>query len=128
MENKHLDELFEDVNKVVRQTRSLYQDNFDAGIVDTITSDCDHLLNSYEKLLAFIEYEFESEYKVEREMGTETWNITQLEDLYADINNWKITDDLYLNESDTEWFQGLKNTFVRYLEYLINTLHGKSNV
>ena len=50
MQNKELDLLFEDINRVIRQVRDLQEENFEAGIVDSVTSNCEYLFGTYEEL------------------------------------------------------------------------------
>ena len=119
MQHKELNLLFECINAVIRQIRDLQNDNFEAGIVDSVTSNCDNLFTSYEKLLNEMEL---FDYKIEREINRNKWNITQLEDLYTDINNWKIPDDLELDEEDKSLLRLLIKSFKDNLENVLESL------
>lgn len=120
MQNKELDSLFEDINKVIRQIRNLQDDNFEAGIVDSVTSNCEYLFGTYEELLSCVEI---LDYKIEREVNKEKWNFVQLTDLYTNIEHWKIPDDLELDEEDRKWLKILIKNFKDDLENILESLH-----
>lgn len=120
MQNKELDTLFEYINEVVRQIRDLQDENFEAGIVDSVMSNCENLFNSYEVILDNMEI---IEYKVEREVDREKWNPVQLDDLYTDIKNWKLPDNLEIDEEDKRWLKITINNFADDLENILDSLY-----
>ena len=120
MQNKELDTLFEYINEVVRQIRDLQDENFEAGIVDSVMSNCENLFNSYEVILDTMEI---IEYKVEREVDREKWNTVQLDDLYTDIKNWKLPDNLEIDEEDKRWLKITINNFADDLEDILDSLY-----
>ena len=120
MQNKELDSLFEDINQVIRQIRDLQDENFEAGIVDSVVSNCEYLFESYETILDHMEI---IEYKVEREVNREKWNPVQLDDLYTDIKNWKLPDNLEIDEEDKKWLKIIINNFADDLENILDSLY-----
>lgn len=120
MQNKELDLLFENINKVIRQIRDLQEENFEAGIVDSVTSNCEYLFGTYEELLSCMET---LDYKIEREVNKEKWNFIQLKDLYTDLINWKMPNNLDLDEEDKKWLRILLKNFTDDVESLVNSLH-----
>ena len=120
MQNKELDVLFENINKIIRQIRDLQEENFEAGIVDSVTSNCEYLFGTYEELLSCMET---LDYKIEREVNKEKWNFIQLKDLYIDLINWKMPNDLDLDEEDKKWLRILLKNFTDDVESLVNSLH-----
>lgn len=121
MQNKELTLLFEDIiNKVIRQVRDLSEENFEIGIVDSTTSNCEYLFGTYEELLSCMET---LDYKIEREVNREKWNSIQLDDLYTDLIHWKMPNDLELDEEDKRWLRILLKNFIDDLENVINSLH-----
>ena len=121
MQNKELDSLFEDINKVIRQIRDLQDENFEAGIVDSVVSNCENLFSSYETILDTMEI---IEYKVEREVDREKWNPVQLDDLYTDIKNWKLPDNLEIDEENKRGLKIIINNFADDLEDILDSLYG----
>jgi len=120
MQNKELTLLFEDIiNKIIRQIRDLSNENFEAGIVDSTTSNCEYLFGTYEKLLSCMET---LDYKVEREVNKEKWNFVQLTDLYTDLVHWKMPNDLELDEEDQKWLRILLKNFTDDVENLLKSL------
>ena len=121
MQNKELTLLFEDIiNKVIRQVRDLSEENFEIGIVDSTTSNCEYLFGTYEELLSCMET---LDYKIEREVNREKWNSIQLDDLYTDLIHWKMPNDLELDEEDKRWLRIFLKNFIDDLENVINSLH-----
>lgn len=121
MQNNELTLLFEDIiNKVIRQVRDLSEENFEIGIVDSTTSNCEYLFGTYEELLSCMET---LDYKIEREVNREKWNSVQLDDLYTDLIHWKMPNDLELDEEDKRWLRILLKNFTDDLENVINSLH-----
>jgi len=120
MQNKELTLLFEDIiNKIIRQIRDLSNENFEAGIVDSTTSNCEYLFGTYEELLSCMET---LDYKVEREVNKEKWNFVQLTDLYTDLVHWKMPNDLELDEEDQKWLRILLKNFTDDVENLLKSL------
>lgn len=120
MQNKELDLLFEDINRVIRQVRDLQEENFEAGIVDSVTSNCEYLFGTYEELLSCMET---LDYKIEREVNKEKWNFVQLTDLYTDLVHWKMPNNLELDEEDQKWLRILLKNFADDVENLLKSLH-----
>ena len=120
MQNKELDLLFEDINRVIRQIRDLQEENFEAGIVDSVTSNCEYLFGTYEELLSCMET---LDYKIEREVNKEKWNFVQLTDLYTDLVHWKMPNNLELDEEDQKWLRILLKNFADDVENLLKSLH-----
>lgn len=121
MQNKELTLLFEDIiNKIIRQIRDLSNENFEAGIVDSTTSNCEYLFGTYEELLSCMET---LDYKIEREVNKEKWNFVQLTDLYTDLVHWKMPNDLELDEEDQKWLRILLKNFADDVENLLKSLH-----
>lgn len=121
MQNKELTLLFEDIiNKIIRQIRDLQEENFEAGIVDSVTSNCEYLFGTYEELLSCMET---LDYKIEREVNKEKWNFVQLTDLYTDLVHWKMPNDLELDEEDQKWLRILLKNFTDDVENLLKSLH-----
>lgn len=119
MQNKELDLLFECINTVIRQIRDLSNENFEAGIVDSTTSNCEYLFGTYEELLSCMEI---LDYKIEREVNKEKWNIKQLDDLYTDIDHWKMPDNLELDDEDKRWLRILIKNFNDDLKNILDSL------
>ena len=120
MQNKELDLLFEDINRVIRQVRDLQEENFEAGIVDSVTSNCEYLFGTYEELLSCMET---LDYKIEREVNKEKCNFVQLTDLYTDLVHWKMPNNLELDEEDQKWLRILLKNFADDVENLLKSLH-----
>lgn len=121
MQNKELTLLFEDIiNKIIRQVRDLSNENFEAGIVDSTTSNCEYLFGTYEELLSCMET---LDYKIEREVNKEKWNFVQLTDLYTDLVHWKMPNNLELDEEDQKWLRILLKNFADDVENLLKSLH-----